>query len=132
MVEAPTYVIKIPLTPSDLSKNGNENTLFEYSTTGKDPKHMQYEELLDTILETAKQNRQCRTTRMEDKGTGFVDYIHLENAGINLETIRLNRNGTENIGDRRIPRGDVPKFVGPMPYLKNYNKEENTKDERDD
>ena len=56
-------------------------------------------------------------TQMEDEGTGTVSYIHIDNLEIHLEDMKLERNRTQNIGKKRIPRGDVSSFVGPMPDL---------------
>lgn len=61
---------------------------------------------------------------MEDKGVGTVDYIHVDDLKIQLESMKLERNGAENIGKRRVPRRDVDKFVGPMPNFQNYIEEE--------
>lgn len=124
LVEAPTYVIKIPLVPQKVKSDKNEDEVFYYTTRKDTQNYEQYEELLDTILEKIKQDKKCDVTKMEDKGTGTVDYIHVDNLGIHLENMKLERNGTENIGKRRIPRGDVSKFVGPMPNFQNYIEEE--------
>jgi hypothetical protein len=38
--------------------------------------------------------------------------------------MKIERNGAQNIGKKRIPRKDIHKFVGPMPELKKYIQEE--------
>lgn len=38
--------------------------------------------------------------------------------------MKIERNGSENIGKNRVPRNDVYKFVGPMPNFRNYIEEE--------
>lgn len=116
LVEAPTYVIRIPLEPKQIEER--ESQVFSYDTTKEAPRFQQYEELLDTILEQIKQDDLCVMTQMEDEGTGTVNYIHTENLAIHLEDMKLERNGTQNIGKKRIPRGDVSNFVGPMPDLR--------------
>ena len=58
------------------------------------------------------------------KGLGNVTYIHVENLKICLEDMKIERNGAQNIGKKRIPRKDIHKFVGPMPELKKYIQEE--------
>ena len=60
----------------------------------------------------------CMMTQMEDEGTGMVNYIYIENLAIYLEDMKLECNGTQNIGKKRIPRGDVSNFMGPMPDLR--------------
>lgn len=124
LVEAPTYVIKIPLVPQKVVDNEGENELFSYKTKSDTPNFEQYQELLDTILAKAKQTRNFNITRTLDDGVGNVDYFHLDNLGIHLENMKIERNGTENIGKKRIPRGDVSEFVGPMPDFQNYIEEE--------
>lgn len=114
LVEAPTYSIRIP-TKAEEIKEGREECAFSYSTQRSTPRHQQYEELLDTILEKIKKDETCEVTQMEDKGTGIVSYIHTDNLGIYLEDMKLERNGTQDIGPKRIPRKDVSSFVGPMP-----------------
>ncbi len=124
LVEAPTYVIKIPLVSQRVVDNTIKDNVFSYQTeTGKE-NYEQYEELLDTILMKIKQNNKCKITKMEDKGVGTVDYIHVDDLKIQLESMKLERNGAENIGKRRVPRRDVDKFVGPMPNFQNYIEEE--------
>lgn len=113
LVEAPTYVIKIPLKSKQM--NEQHEVKFEYSTQKSKPQHQQYEELLDTILEKIKQDEACMVTQMEDEGTGTVSYIHTDDLNIYLEDMKLERNGTQDIGKKRTPRGDVSSFVGPMP-----------------
>ena len=118
LVEAPTYVIKISPISQQIEEQIRQSQIFSYDTTRGMPRHQQYEELLDAILEKVKQDETCMVTQMEDEGTGTVDYIHIENLKIRLEDMRLERNGTQNIGKKRIPRGDVSSFVGPMPDLR--------------
>lgn len=118
LVEAPTYVIRIPLMPQAVEEGKRENQVFSYTTKSGTPNYQQYEELLDTILEKIKQDEMCMMTQMEDEGTGTVSYIHIENLEIRLEDMKIERNGTQNIGKKRIPRGDVSSFIGPMPDLK--------------
>ena len=60
------------------------------------------------------------TTQMEDEGTGTVTYISVDNLNIRLEDMKVDRNGAQNIGKKRVPRNDVSKFVGPMPDFTNY------------
>ena len=118
LVEAPTYVIRIPLVPQQIGERKRESQVFSYNTQNNAPSYQQYEELLDTILEMIKQDEVCTMTQMEDEGTGTVSYIHIENLEIHLEDMKLERNGTQNIGKKRVPTGDVSKFVGPMPDLR--------------
>ena len=119
LVEAPTYVIKIPLNPETVSENEKRlETIFSYNTEENIDEHMQYEILLDNILERIKQDECHMITQMEDPDAGTVKYIHVESSKIRLKDMKLERNGTQNIGRNRIPRKDVPKFVGPMPDLK--------------
>lgn len=118
LIEAPTYVIKIPLMPRKIEEDERECQVFSYNTKRDTPSYQQYEELLDTILEKIKQDETCMVTQMEDEGTGTVSYIHTDNLEIHLEDMKLERNGTQNIGKKRIPRGDVSSFVGPMPDLR--------------
>lgn len=124
LIEAPTYVIKVPLIPQNIQSNNIKNEVFEYKTQFDTPNYEQYQELLDIILEKVKRNEKCNVTKTEDNGVGSVDYIHLENLKIYLENMKIERNGTENIGKKRIPRNDVHSFVGPMPNFKNYIEEE--------
>lgn len=118
LVEAPTYVIRISPVSQQIGEQRRQSQIFSYDTTRSAPRHQQYEELLDIILEKIKQDEMCMVTQMEDEGTGTVDYIHIETLEIRLEDMRLERNGTQNIGKKRIPRGDVSKFMGPMPDLR--------------
>lgn len=118
LVEAPTYVIRIPLVPQPTDKQTRQSQVFSYHTKKGTKNYQQYEELLDTILEMIKQDETCLMTQMEDEGTGTVSYIHIENLQIRLEDMKLERNGTENIGKKRTPRRDVSSFVGPMPDLR--------------
>ncbi len=120
LVEAPTYVIKIPLTPKKIQEQEKENTTFSFSTKQEEPRHKQYEVLLGTILEEIKQDDMYVTTQMEDEGTGTVTYISVDNLNIRLEDMKVDRNGAQNIGKKRVPRNDVGKFVGPMPDFTNY------------
>lgn len=117
LIEAPTYVFQISLTPQKVEDRKREGETFSYSTNRWELDCKQYEDILDTILEQVKQDETCMVTKMEDEGTGTVDYIHVENLEIRLEDMQIERNGTQNIGRRRTPRGDVNKFVGPMPDL---------------
>ena len=98
LVEAPTYVIKIPLIPKKTESNSREDVTFSYETTDSMPNYYQYEELLDTILEKIKQSKNCKATRMVDEEAGNVDYIHADSLEIYLENMKLERNGTQNIG----------------------------------
>lgn len=118
LIEAPTYVIKIPLVPQQIEERKRESQVFSYATQSDTPSFKQYEELLDTILEKIKQDEMCMMTQMEDEGTGMVNYIYIENLAIYLEDMKLECNGTQNIGKKRIPRGDVSNFMGPMPDLR--------------
>ena len=124
LIEAPTYVIKIPLVPQLIEEQERESQIFSYATKRETPRHQQYEELLDTILEKIQQDEACIMTQMEDKGTGIVSYIHIENLEIRLEDMKLERNGTQNIGKKRMPTGEVSRFMGPMPNLKKYIEED--------
>lgn len=118
LIEAPTYVIKIPLDPQQIQAQTRESQTFSYHTKKDTPNYQQYEELLDTILEKIKQDETCVITQMEDEGIGTVSYIHIENLEIHLEDMQIERNGTQNIGKKRTPTGEVSRFVGPMPDLK--------------
>lgn len=124
LVEAPTYVIKIPLIPKESTINENNDEIFNYTAEAGKIKHRQYETILDCILDKIKREKSFNVTKMEDEGTGIVDYIHTDDLEIYLESMKLERNGTENIGEKRIPRRDVPKFVGPMPDFRTYIEEE--------
>jgi len=125
LVEAPTYVIQIPLVPQKVSESDKEKQVFSYSTKAGTPRHSQYEELLSTILDMIKQDEKCLVTQMRDEGVGTVSYVHIEDLEIYVEDMKLERNGTQNIGKKRTPRGDVSKFVGPMPdFRKNIEEDE--------
>lgn len=119
LVEAPTYVIKINLNPKP-AKQIDGDTTFVFSADDETPNYYQYELLLDKILSKVKPDDLENITTMLDEEAGIVDYYHTDDAGITLESIKLERNGAENIGKKRIPRGDVDDFVGPMPDFKNY------------
>lgn len=124
LVEAPTYSLKVDLNPKNISGESwkteeekiADNKTFSFQATSKE-RHKKYEELLDTILGVVKQNQTCMATQMEDEDAGTVTYISLEDLKIYIEDMRIERNGTEEIGKKRIPRGDVHKFVGPMPNV---------------
>ena len=103
-----------------IQEQEKENTTFSFSTTQEEPRHKQYEVLLGTILEEIKQDDMYVTTQMEDEGTGTVTYISVDNLNIRLEDMKVDRNGAQNIGKKRVPRNDVSKFVGPMPDFTNY------------
>lgn len=120
LVEAPTYVIKINLKPVTTEKTAEEDTTFVFSANSETPNYCQYELLLDKILSKVKREEQQDITTILDEDAGMVDYHHIEKSGITLESIKLERNGAENIGRKRTPRGDVDDFVGPMPDFKNY------------
>ena len=124
LVEAPTYVINIPLVPKEIKNNIIEDKVFNYKADKDKENYVQYEELLDIILDKVKQNKKCKVTKMEDAGVGTVDYIHTDELKIQLESMKLERNGAENIGKKRVSRRDVDKFVGPMPNFQNYIEEE--------
>lgn len=114
LVEAPTYVFSISLVPEDLEQTSE--TTFTFERDQSKPKHQQYEALLDTILEKIKVDKTCTVTHTKDEDTReLTSYIHVDNLGINMEDIKLERNGAHEIGNNRVPRGDVSKFVGPMP-----------------
>jgi len=125
LVEAPTYVIKFPLVAQKVKSDIIKDEVFSFKKKKDTKKHEKYQELLDTILEKAKQEKKLNVTKNRDDEKGMVHYIHLDNLGIPLENMRIQRNGTENIGNRRIPRGDVYSFVGPMPNFQDYIEEEN-------
>ena len=124
LVEEPTYVINIPLVPKEIKNNIIEDKVFNYKADKDKENYVQYEELLDIILDKVKQNKKCKVTKMEDAGVGTVDYIHTDELKIQLESMKLERNGAENIGKKRVSRRDVDKFVGPMPNFQNYIEEE--------
>ena len=120
LVEAPTYVIKIPLTAKERQDEKKEETNFSFLPMSDEPNYSQYEVLLDTILKEIKQDEMCTVTQMKDEECGTVSYISIDNLDIRLENMRIDRNGAENIGRKRIPRNDVQNFVGPMPDFRNY------------
>ena len=135
LVEAPTYVLKIDLESKDIKKEeenskGRNIKSFSYAVNPENERHQNYEALLDTILEEIRQDENCTTTQMEDKGTGMVTYISLNNKKIKLDNMKLERNGAQNIGRKRTPRNDVDKFVGPMPDISKALQEEGERDVR--
>ena len=84
----------------------SKNT-FSYTVDPHQEKHQSYEVLLDTILNEIKQDESCIATQMEDEGTGTVTYISVEHKKIYLENMKLERNGAQNIGKKRVPRNEV-------------------------
>lgn len=121
LVEAPTYVIKIPVVPKNIelnNQNNNSESTFSFSNTKDRPNYRKYEQLLDVILEKVKRGKKCDIIQTEDKSAGMVSYISVRNSNIHLRDMRIERNGAENIGKKRIPRKDVSKFVGPIPDIR--------------
>ena len=138
LVEAPTYVLRIDLEPRNIREENwmseeemlkSKNT-FSYTVDPHQEKHQSYEVLLDTILNEIKQDESCIATQMEDEGTGTVTYISVEHKKIYLENMKLERNGAQNIGKKRVPRNDVPLFVGPMPDIGQVLQKEGERDDR--
>lgn len=68
LVEAPTYVVKIPLVPQK-ARERKQETIFSYTTIPNGFQYKQYEKLLDIILERIKQDERCMVTQMKDEGT---------------------------------------------------------------
>lgn len=118
LVESPTYVIKIDLNPkSKEEEKVNTSNIFDYHIDPKKENNQNYKTLLDTIMQVIKQDNNYIATNMEDEGTGTVTYINVKNKKVYLESMKLLRNGAQNLGKKRVPRQDVIKFVGPMPDI---------------
>ena len=47
-----------------------------------------------------------------------------------MNIMEIITNGAENNGKKRIPRGDVSDYVGPMPNLQDYIDEDENEEER--
>lgn len=122
LVEAPTYVLRVDLNAKDkgqedLEEMKSEETVITFNVEEEKEKHEKYKQLLDEILERIKASGNCKPLHMEDKGTGNVTYIPVSSLGINLTDLRVITNGAEKIGEKRTPRNDSDKFVGPMPNV---------------
>lgn len=75
-------------------------------------------QLANLILsEASKSSIKPKKVRNLDIGTGYVDYLDLSDFQIGIDEMRLDTNGTEKVGIKRIPRRDVDKFIGPMPKV---------------
>ena len=68
LVEAPTYVIKIPIVPQKVKTRKENLVTFSYTTMPNSSAHRQYEKLLDLVLEKIKQDETCIATQMQDEG----------------------------------------------------------------
>lgn len=74
--------------------------------------------LANSILgEVSKSSIKPKKERNLDKEAGYVDYLDLSDFQISIDEMRLDTNGTEKVGTKRIPRRDVDKFIGPMPKI---------------
>lgn len=71
--------------------------------------------ITNEILKDVQENDKIPKIRILDEGTGFVDYIDFSDSEIGIDEIRLERNGTEEVGSKRIPKRNVDEFVGPVP-----------------
>lgn len=121
LVEAPTYVLRVDLKArnkgkEDINKSGGGTTI-SFNVDEEKEKYEKYRQLLDEILEKIKADGNCVPLHMEDKGTGNVTYIPVSSLGIDLTDLRVITNGAEKIGNKRTPRNDSDKFVGPMPNV---------------
>lgn len=115
--EAPTFVIKEDLVPKSSEQilvSKEEKTTFVFDENETKVYESQLKEIIKKIRpETGK----IQMTTMLDKGTGYVTYIPSQGKLIQIENIRVYPNGTEKVGNNRIPRNDAWKYQGPMPNI---------------
>lgn len=120
LVEAPTFVFEMPLANGCSKERKPSERLFSYRKLLQGEKSEQYETLFQTVMTEIKKDNKFEIITAVDKDAGLVEYYQLKGQNIFLSDIIIDRNGAENIADKRVPRRDVETFVGPMPDFRNY------------
>lgn len=116
LVEAPTAVLKVDLTPkkrNEFSRKQTDKPKHEFVFSVNKEEKVYFDILKEIMKKIRPSKGPVQRTTMIDEDAGIVTYIPVQSEQIQVEDIVIFPNGTEKIGKNRIPRKDVETFVGP-------------------
>lgn len=128
LVEAPTAVLKVDVTPKrkdEFSRKQTDNPKHEFTFSVDREEKVYFDILKEIIQKIRPTSGSVQRTTMVDEEAGIVTYIPVQSGQIQVEDMVIFPNGTEKIGKNRIPRGDVERFIGPTEnvWIKRHEKE---------